>query len=446
MTKMEIIELSAQPDSDPTGEDAAVLAPAAPPAADRRALFTGLWRQPDFLKLWTGQTISELCSRITRDGLPLAAVLVLGATPAQMGVLSAAGAVPVLLMGLFAGAWVDRLRRRPLMIAADLARALTLLMIPLAAAAGFLNMGLLYAVVVLTSVFTVFFDSAYQAYLPALITREHLIEGNSKLALSGSLAEVLGPGLAGFLVQALTAPIAILFDSLSFVVSAISVGAIRQSEPAPVPHHERRPLVHEMIEGVRMIWHDPTLRALALSSGARSFFGNFIGVLYALYAIRTLGFGAAALGLTIALGGVGDLCGALLAQPVVQRFGLRRTLIGTTLLSGLISLLVPLAAGPLTVAIAMLMTSQLLSDGLRSIFAINEMSLRQTITPDRLLGRVTASMNLMVGGIGPLGALVGGFLGQTLGLRPTLVVAALGGGILGAFWLLRLPPLDDHKP
>lgn len=201
-----------------------------------------------------------------------------------------------------------------------------------------------------------------------------------------------------------------------------------------------------MIEGVRMIWHDPTLRALALSSGARSFFGNFIGVLYALYAIRTLGFGAAALGLTIALGGVGDLCGALLAQPVVQRFGLRRTLIGATLLSGLISLLVPLAAGPLTVAIAMLMTSQLLSDGLRSIFAINEMSLRQTITPDRLLGRVTASMNLMVGGIGPLGALVGGFLGQTLGLRPTLVVAALGGGILGAFWLLRLPPLDDHRP
>jgi len=195
---------------------------------------------------------------------------------------------------------------------------------------------------------------------------------------------------------------------------------------------------------MRTIWHDPTLRSLALSAGTRSFFGNFIGVLYAIYAIRVLGFGAAALGLTIAMGGVGDLCGALLAPLAVRRFGLRRTLISTTLLSGLISLLVPLARGPLVVAIAMLMASQVLSDGLRSIFAINEISLRQTITPDRLLGRVTAGMQLMAGGVGPLGALVGGALGGAIGLRPTLVVAALGGGLLGAWWLLRLPATLGH--
>ena len=403
-----------------------------------------LWRHPDFMKLWAGQTVSELCSRITRDGLPLAAVLVLGATPAQMGVLAASGAVPVLLMGLVAGAGVDRLRRRPLMIAADLARALILLLIPLGAVFGFLSIGLLYAAVILTSIFTVFFDSAYQAYLPSLVTRAHLVEGNSKLALSGSLAEVLGPGLAGFLVQALTAPVAILVDSLSFVVSAVSLTTIRHSEAPPAVQHERRPIGHEMIEGMRTIWHDPTLRSLALSGGTRSFFGNFIGVLYAIYAIRVLGFGAAALGLTIAMGGVGDLFGALLAPLAVRRFGLRRTLISTTLLSGLISLLVPLARGPLVLAIAMLMASQLLSDGLRSIFAINEISLRQTITPDRLLGRVTAGMQLMTGGVGPLGALVGGALGGAIGLRPTLVVAALGGGLLGAWWLLRLPATVNH--
>ena len=406
---------------------------------------TGLWRQPDFLKLWVGQTVSELCSRITRDGLPLVAVLVLGASPGQMGALAASAALPVLTIGLFAGAWVDRLRRRPLMIVTDLVRALILLSVPLAAAFGFLDMSLLYAVVLFSSICTVLFDSAYHAYLPTLVTREHLIEGNSRLALSSSLAEVLGPGLAGVLVQALTAPVAILVDSLSFVVSAFSLAAIRQPETMPAAPAERQPIGHEIIEGLAAVWHEPALRALALSSGTRSFFGNFIGVLYALYAIRELGFGAAALGLTIAMGGVGDLLGALLAQPAVQRFGLRRTLIGATLLGGLISLLVPLARGPLGLAIAMLMTSQLLGDGLRSIFSIHEISLRQAITPDRLLGRVSASMNLTAGGIGPLGALVGGFLGGALGIRPTLALAALGGGVLAAFWLLRLPATVDDE-
>ena len=171
--------------------------------------------------------------------------------------LAASGGVPVLLMGLIAGAWVDRLRRRPLMIAADLARALVLLLIPLGAIFGFLSIGLLYAAVILTSIFTVFFESAYQAYLPSLVTRAHLVEGNSKLALSGSLAEVLGPGLAGFLVQALTAPIAILVDSLSFVVSAVSLTIIRHTEAPPAIQHERQPIGHEMVEGVRTIWHDP---------------------------------------------------------------------------------------------------------------------------------------------------------------------------------------------
>ena len=273
----------------------------------KRQHLGGLWRQPDFLKLWTGQTISELGSRITRDGLPLAAVLVLGATPAQMGLLTAVGSVAILLASLPAGVWVDRLRRKPVMIWADVGRAALLLTIPVAAFTGQLGIGLLCAVIALTGVLTVLFEAAYEAYLPSLVARENLLEGNSKLAVSSSLAEVLGPGLAGFLIQAITAPLAILFDSLSFLASVVSLIVIRKPEPPPAAAHERQHVLREMRDGLRFVWHEPHLRALALAGATRSFFGSFIGVLYGLYAIRELGLNAAALGITIAMGGLGSL-------------------------------------------------------------------------------------------------------------------------------------------
>ncbi len=204
-----------------------------------KSRFGGLWRHPDFMKLWAGQTISELGSRITRDGVPYTAVIVLNAPASQMGFLTAVGAASVLLFGLLAGVWVDRFRRRPIMIAADLARAVILASIPIAAYAHRLSMAQLYVVIALAGFCTVFFDVAYQSYLPSLVERENLLEGNSKLAMSASAAEIAGPSLTGILVQLITAPIAILFDAISFLISAASVILIRKPEPAAssIHHH-----------------------------------------------------------------------------------------------------------------------------------------------------------------------------------------------------------------
>jgi predicted MFS family arabinose efflux permease len=404
----------------------------------RRQRLGGLWRQPDFLKLWTGQTISELGSRVTRDGLPLAAVLILGATPAQMGLLTAAGSVAILLASLPAGVWVDRLRRKPVMIWADVGRAALLLTIPVAALTGQLGFGLLCAVIALTGVLTVLFGAAYEAYLPSLIARENLLEGNSKLAVSSSLAEVLGPGLASFLIQAITAPLAILFDSLSFLASVVSLIVIRKPEPRPATEHERRHILREMRDGLRFVWHEPHLRALALAGGTRSFFGSFIGVLYSLYAIRELGLSVAALGITISMGGIGSLIGAVFAERVVNRLGVGRTLILMLVASGVFTFLIPLAGGSRLSSIGMLMLAQLCGDALQVIYLITQVSVRQGLTPDRLLGRVSTSTQLLVMGVAPLGALIGGGLAEVIGARATLLVASIG-IVLAAGWVIFSP-------
>lgn len=397
-----------------------------------------LWKNAEFLKLWTGQSISELGSRITREGLPLAAVLVLGATPAQMGLLAAVGGAPVLLTGLLAGVWVDRLKRRPILIAADIGRAILLGSIPAAAFLGILNVWQLYIVLALSGILTVLFDVAYVAYLPGLVERENIVEGNSKLALSGAAAEVAGPGLAGVLIQTVTAPIAILLDAISFLVSVLTLSLIRKPEPPPAPAGERKPIAHEIREGLRATWGNKVLRAFLLSAGTTSFFGSFFGALYTLYAIRELGLGPAALGVTIAMGGVGDLVGALLAARLVKRYGLGPTLIGSFALGGGAAFLIPFASGPVVVAVGFLMAAQLVGDMLQTVYAINEVSVRQSITPDRLLGRTNASIQMLSAGIGPVGALAAGVLGESIGLRPTLTIAAVG-GLLAILWLVFSP-------
>jgi MFS family permease len=400
--------------------------------------FGGLWRHPDFMKLWTGQTISEFGSHITRDGLPLAALLALSATPGQMGALAAIGSLPVLLFGLAAGVWVDRLHRRPIMIAADLGRAALLFTIPVAALTGRLTMGQLYVVSLLAGLLTLIFDVAYRAYLPTLIERRNITEGNAKLALSSSITEIGGPGITGALVQAITAPVAILLDALSFLVSAASVAAIRTPEPPPPAVSERHHALTEISEGLRQVWNQPVLRAFAANTTFSSFFGNFYAALYGLYAIRILGLGPAALGIAVAAGGLGDLAGALLAGRLAHRVRLGRILIGSLVFGNLISIATPLARGPVFVATATLMFAQLFGDSARTIFNINELSLRQTITPDRLLGRVNSSMQLLATGIGPLGALVGGALAEVIGVRNTLWIAVAGQS-LGVLWLIFSP-------
>ena len=396
----------------------------------------GFRLDPDFRKLWIGQAISQIGSNITGVGLPLTAVLVLKASPLQMGFLSGAGAAAVLIFGLFAGAWVDRLRRRPILIAADLGRAVVLGIIPLAAMLHRLTIGDLYLVAVASSILTVLFDVAYQAYLPSLIARENILTGNSRLALTESIAQIAGPGIAGILVQLITAPMAMLFDAASFVCSAISVWLIRKPELVPTrtlePHIGR-----EISEGLGASWRDPLLRALAGRTATSAFFLGFGSSLYFLFAMHELGLTAALLGIIIAIGGTSGLFGAFLAEWLVRRFGFGRTFIGSAVVIGIAMLLIPLAHGSVAVCSAFLIAAQL-GDLAWPVYTISERSLRQAITPNHLLGRVNSSMHLLFHGVLPLGALAGGAIAQAVGMRRALLIGAIG-VLLSTMWLVFSP-------
>ena len=383
-----------------------------------------LWRHSDFLKLWIGQTISELGSRITREGLPYTAVLVLHAGPAQMGVLAALSGISVLVFGLAAGVWVDRLRRRPILIGADVGRALLLSTIPLAALWHSLSMAQLYAVAALAGVLTVFFDVAYQTYLPSLVEPEQLLEGNTRLTFSSTAAEIAGPGMTGVLVQLITAPIAILLDAVSFLFSALMVSLIRKPEPQPV-QHEHQNLWSETMGGMQFIWSHPLLRPLAARSVTFFFFMGPLASLYILYAIDVLHLQPAALGIAIAMGGVGATFGTLVSGRVVRRFGLGRAFIGSAALSAIGTSLLPLAHGRPAAVMAFLLAQQLIGDFGMVIYFLNEMTLRQTVAPPHVLGRVNAAMQLMARGMIPLGALAGGVLASWIGVRQTIAVSVV---------------------
>jgi predicted MFS family arabinose efflux permease len=375
-------------------------------------------------------------SRITREGLPFAAVKVLHAGPRQMGLFYGLSGAVVLLFGLSAGVWGDRLQRRPILIAADLGRAALLALVPLAAFWHVLAMWQLYAIGALTGVLTVFFDVAYQSYLPSLVSADQLVEGNAKLMLSSTVAEIAGPSLTGVLVQLITAPFAILFDALSFVFSAAMVGTIRAEEEKRAPRQSGNESAWtETTAGLNFIAANPILRALALRKITAYFFFGFIGPLYVLYAIDYLKLSPAQLGVTIAVGGVGGVIGSALSRRVVRWLGLGRTFLITGLMHGLMALLIPAAHAPARFAIPMLMAGQLFGDSAFAVYAINELSLRQKIAPSDVLGRVNAAMQLAAGGIIPIGALTGGYLAGAVGVRFVLTVAAAG-VILSTLWLL----------
>ncbi|HEY8291581.1 MAG TPA: MFS transporter, partial [Thermomicrobiales bacterium] len=387
--------------------------------------FTGLWRHANFLRLWTGQTISQFGSQITLLALPLAAALTLHATPAEMGILSAAETAPFLLVGLFAGVWVDRLHRRPILLITDFARGVLLLAIPLAALLGALTIGLLYAVAFLVGILTVFFDVAYQSFLPALVGRAQLVEGNSKLEVSRSAAQIAGPGAAGGLVQLVTAPIAIVVDAASFFISALFLVFVRVPEPAPAPRIAGRSIWREIGEGLRVVVHNPLLRAIAGSTATSNLGGNIAQAILILYLTRPLGLGAGVIGVIFATGSVGFLCAALLAERIAGRFGLGPAIVGSIAVGALGALLIPIAQRPAGFAIPLLIASQFILGGSGTVYNINQVSLRQAITPDHLLGRMNATMRFIVWGTLPIGALIGGVLGGAIGLRPTLIVGAV---------------------
>jgi len=400
---------------------------------------TGLWQNRDFVKFWLGQTVSRFGSGITGIALPLTGVLLLAATPSQMGILSALDGAAVLAIGLFVGVWVDRVRRRPLLIATDLGRAFILSTVPLAALFGVLHIEQLYAVAALTGMFTVIFNVANQSFLPSLIPQTALVEGNSKLGVSDSLAEIGGPAVAGPLVQLVSAPFAVLFDALSFLFSAFCLGLIRKPEPPVAVAENRMSIWRDLVQGLHEVLKNPLLRSLAGGVGAFNFFGNFVGALYALYIIRELHAAPIFLGFLIATGGVSALVGAFIAERVVRRFGLGLTAGATLFIYGATGLLIPLAAGPTAVALSFLFTSQLAGDASVSIHLIAEVSLRQSIVPGNMLGRTNASLQFLSQGVAPIGALLAGILGGLIGLRLTILIGVLG--VMAAGALLLLSPI-----
>jgi MFS family permease len=407
-----------------------------------RLRFAGLWRHPDFLKLWAGQTVSVFGSLITGIAFQFTAILVLDASAFQVAVLGAANPVAGLVAGLVAGVWVDRLARRPLMIAADLARAALLVSVPAAALAGLLRIEQLYLVAFLTGVCTIVFDIAYQSHLPTLVRREDLVEGNSKLAASASAAEVGGFGLSGWLVQLLTAPFAVLVDAVTFVVSAVCLALIRTPEPPAVPAHERRSMRTEVVDGLRVLLHQPVLRALAASAAIEALARGVIGALILLYLSRELGFGPGVLGMIFGIGGLSSLAGAVIAGPVTRRIGIGTAAMLSLVVAAVGTSTILFARDTSMLAVVLLVANQLITDPAATVNDIATTSLRQSLTPDRVLGRVNASIRFCSLTITLIGTLAAGLLAAQIGLRPTL---AIGVGCI-ALAAVPLLPVRNRTP
>lgn len=384
---------------------------------------------PDFRKLWLGRSISFVGSEITSVALPLAAVLLLQADARQMGWLVAAQNLPWLCFGLAAGVWVDRVRRKPILVATHFGAAASLAAIPAAASFGQLNMLVLAAAAFGASTMTVLSNVADRAYLPSLLAREQLVAANSRIQLSFSLSRTVGPGAAGLLVQALTAPIAILVDVVSFIIAGTLIGTIRYQESPPPPRAESHVLV-DILEGLKRVVHDPVLRPLVLCGAIHNVCSMAIMAVYVLYLTQSLGFTPALLGATLVAGGIGASLGSVVASRLTQRIGVGPTLIGSQALTGVARLLIPLAGGPLVMVALLLALSEFLLGAMRAIFNITQISLRQAVTETAYLGRVNATIVFLLWAPTPLGALAGGYLGDAIGLNATLWL--FSGGVLAS--------------
>jgi MFS family permease len=411
----------------------------------------GLWRHGDFLKLWSGETISQFGTQISQLALPLVAVLVLDASTFEVAALGTVEFLPFILFTLPAGVWVDRLRRRPILIAGDLGRAALLATIPLAYFTDALTLGQLYIIGFLVGLCTVFFDVAYMSYLPSLVDRKEIIEGNSKLQVSASAAQISGPGVGGILVEIFTAPYAVLVDALSYLGSALFLVRIKASEPPPETAKSERPSMWvELKEGLRFVLGNPNLRAQAGCTATSNFFSNVAFAVYLVFTVRVLGLSPGLIGLSLSVGAVGSLVGAVTAMRIARRFGIGPTTIAVAALWGPAALLLALA--PVGDAALPFLVGGILLFGFSAVvYNIVQVSYRQAVCPPRLQGRMNSVMRFIVWGTIPIGTLLGGALGSLIGLRETILVAAVGGA-LGVFWIVFSPqrhlrempePIDD---
>ena len=405
----------------------------------RNPFATPLWQNSAFVRVWAAASVSIFGSLITRMALPLAAILILGAGAFEVALIRAMELGTTLVVGLVAGAWVDRLRRRPVLIWADLGRAFLLVTIPVAHVLGVLTLVHILAVSGLAAVLTTFFDSADNAYLPTIVERERLVDANAALAASGSASEFMAFGLSGFLVQLLTAPIAILIDAITFVVSAVLLGSIRREEGPPPAKEDREPVLREIREGLRLVIHDPLLRAFAGAQMALSVLWGVFGATWFLFTLEELQLGPAILGVVAGVGGFSSFIGAVVASRATRRFGIGRVAIAALLLSAAGNAFIPLApAGLPLLAIACLVMQQLVADSAVTVYDITEVSVRQGVVEDRALGRVTSTFHVAAVLAQLTATLAAGALAEVIGLRLTSWIAPLG-GVVGALILWASP-------
>jgi MFS family permease len=391
----------------------------------------GLLRHPEFLKLWSAETISQFGTQVSQLALPLIAAVTLHVDAFQFGLLGTIEFLPFILLSLPAGVWVDRLRRRPILIAGDIGRGLALASIPVAFALNALTIWQLYVVGFTVGCLTVFFDVAYQSYLPSLVDRDEILEGNSKLEISRSGAQIAGPGIAGFVIGIVSAPIAIILDSLSYLGSAAFVFRIRKAEPPVVrevhPDGRKGPGMRtEIASGLRFVMSQPYLRSIAACTATSNLFNNIgFGILILYLVSAPLNLKAEEIGIAFSIGSIGFLLGAVLANRIGGRFGVGPTIVGSAIFYGPGFILVALAPAndPLPWVTAAIFIESL--GGV--VYNINQVSLRQAITPQRMQGRMNATMRFMVWGTIPIGSTLGGVLGNAIGLHTTIWIGAIGG-------------------
>ena len=389
----------------------------------------GLWQHRDFVKLWSAQTISVFGSQIGGFALPLVAIITLDASPFAVSALLVVEFAPFLLISLPAGVWVDRMARKPLLVLGDLGRFVALLTIPIAYWLDVLTIWQLYGVGFFIGVCTVFFDVAYQSYLPSLVERTQLVDGNSKLEVSRSASALGGPALAGVLVDVLRAPVAVLFDAISFLVSAVFLFAIRTEEkhvPTKEARQEAKPsMATELREGLRWVFGNPYLRTVSASTATFNLFGSMFFAILTIYLVRELEMSVAVMGVIFAIGQVGYFLGAVFANRISKRVGVGRSILFGAAL-GITNLLVPLAPQDANGAIPFLVVATVAGSFGVVLYNVTQLSMRQAITPERLQGRMNSTIRFIVWGVMPLGQLVGGALATWFGLRTAIWVGTIG--------------------
>lgn len=382
-----------------------------------------VWQNRDFVKLWTGQTFSQFGAYVSTVVVPLLAIETLDAGAEELGLLGLLAKLPALLY-IVAGVWIDRVHKRSTLVITNLVRAVLLLLIPVEVALGVLSIWLLGATLMISAVLTVWFDTAYMSYLPGLVGRAHLVEANSRMESARATAQLTGPTVGGLLVQAVTAPVAVILDGLSLLASVFTIGRIDYREPAPEPAPSGagrlRGIRGELAEGLRFLARHVVLGPLMLAVSINSIAWAAETTLYVIYVVSTLDLPASVVGLTLIGTGPGALVGALAAGPVARRIG-----VGGAIVSGLAgfcvsTLLIPLTPASLGAALPMLIASSFLMSSAGQVCSVNVLSLTQGETPDRLQGRVNGAFRFLTVGLMPLGALAGGLLGGAVGPRAAL--------------------------